>query len=453
VVIGDVLLDIDLVGESVRLSPEAPVPVIDGPQERQRPGGAALAAVLASRSTHPVVLIAPVASDEAADAIRALLVGRVELVALPWSGSTPVKTRLRAGSHPVARLDRGGAAGTIGVLPERATAAVAESAAVLISDYGRGAAADSRIRDLVASALRRVPVVWDPHPHGPQAVPGTTLVTPNEKELFDIVGAASDGSVGRIGQAARAMAELWEAAAVCVTLGGRGALLTVGPDAPRMAPGRPVAATDTCGAGDSFAAAAVVALADGALPTEAVQHAVAAANRFVAEGGAAGFDFTRTQALDSRDATLAERLHEVRSSGGVVIATGGCFDLLHAGHVDTLEAARALGDFLVVCLNSDESVRGLKGPQRPLQSAQDRTRVLHALRAVDAVLVFDEETPVEALRRVRPDIWVKGGDYSAVSLPEATVLSEWGGEVVTVPYVTGRSTSALVARAIGSVAR
>jgi rfaE bifunctional protein nucleotidyltransferase chain/domain len=129
------------------------------------------------------------------------------------------------------------------------------------------------------------------------------------------------------------------------------------------------------------------------------------------------------------------------------VATGGCFDLLHAGHIGTLAAARRLGDVLVVCLNSDESVSRLKGPDRPLQSQTDRMEVLRALRSVDDVVVFSEDTPEQVLRRLQPDIWVKGGDYTGVDLPEREVLREWGGRVVTVPYLDGRSTSRLVARA------
>ncbi|HEX8767332.1 MAG TPA: D-glycero-beta-D-manno-heptose 1-phosphate adenylyltransferase, partial [Jatrophihabitans sp.] len=141
---------------------------------------------------------------------------------------------------------------------------------------------------------------------------------------------------------------------------------------------------------------------------------------------------------------LDRLLDGVRRRRGVVVATGGCFDLLHAGHIATLQAARAVGDCLVVCLNSDASVRRLKGPQRPLQPAADRARVLAALECVDAVVVFEEDTPAAVLRRIRPDIWAKGGDYSGVPLPESAVLAEWGGEAVTVPYLQGRSTSALV---------
>ena len=128
----------------------------------------------------------------------------------------------------------------------------------------------------------------------------------------------------------------------------------------------------------------------------------------------------------------------------IVVATGGCFDLLHAGHVATLRAARRLGDCLVVCLNSDASVRRLKGPSRPLVPAADRVRVLEALECVDAVVVFDEDTPTEVLSRIRPDIWAKGGDYAGTDVPEAAVLQTWGGQAVVLPYLQGRSTTQLV---------
>ncbi len=136
----------------------------------------------------------------------------------------------------------------------------------------------------------------------------------------------------------------------------------------------------------------------------------------------------------------------MRASGGTVVATGGCFDLLHPGHVATLRAARGLGDCLVVCINSDDSVRRLKGPSRPLVTASDRARVLEALEFVDAVVVFDQDTPAEVLDRLRPDVWAKGGDYAGADLPEAAVLRTWGGQAVVLPYLDGHSTTALVER-------
>ena len=143
-------------------------------------------------------------------------------------------------------------------------------------------------------------------------------------------------------------------------------------------------------------------------------------------------------------AEAVEVVRRVRAAGGVVVATGGCFDLLHAGHVATLEAARRLGDCLIVCLNSDASVRRLKGEGRPLVPERDRVQVLQALEAVDAVTVFGEDTPHAVLDALRPDVWVKGGDYAASALPEAELLAGWGGQVVVVPYLAGRSTTRLV---------
>ncbi|HEX8080261.1 MAG TPA: D-glycero-beta-D-manno-heptose 1-phosphate adenylyltransferase [Jatrophihabitans sp.] len=454
VVVGDVMLDIDLIADSARLSPEAPVPVLHDPVEHRRPGGAALAAVLAARAMagrRPVVLVAPVATDDAGRQLRRMLAGRLELVAVPWAGSTPVKTRLRVAEHPVARLDRGGAPGAIGPLPERALAVLSSAAAVLVADYGRGVSADPAFR--AALAALSCPLVWDPHPRGAAPVPGSTLVTPNLAELAGFVTMDAGASLAAIRRGAQQLARQWQAGSVCVTLGSRGAMFCLADNAPHLIAPTQVSAGDTCGAGDCFAAAAAAGLADGVLPSEAVALGVAAAGRFVASGAAAGYRLEPSDAelsdaelsdAESALAGLDALLDRVRRQRGVVVATGGCFDLLHAGHIATLQAARAVGDCLVVCLNSDDSVRRLKGAQRPLQPAADRARVLAALECVDAVVVFEEDTPATVLRRIRPDIWAKGGDYSGVPLPEAAVLAEWGGEAVTVPYLQGRSTSALV---------
>jgi rfaE bifunctional protein nucleotidyltransferase chain/domain/rfaE bifunctional protein kinase chain/domain len=438
VVVGDLMLDVDLVGRAERLSPEAPVPVVVDPTESRRPGGAALAALLAARTYPRVVLIAPLADDDAAREVARMLAGRVELIGLPWAGSTPIKTRVRAGDHPITRLDSGGQRGRIGPLPPVARAALASAAAVLVADYGRGISELPELRDELAAL--RAPVVWDPHPNGAEPVPGARLVTPNEVEA----GVPAPGTIIEVRQRAQSLAQRWGAQSVAITLGARGALLHSGSGAPLVVPARSVPGGDTCGAGDAFAAAAVVALASGSLPSEAVAEAVSAAADFVAAGGAAGFSSLESESARGGGVDVQAVLQRVRASGGRVVATGGCFDLLHVGHIATLEAARGLGDCLVVCLNSDESVRRLKGEGRPLQDEHDRALVLAALRFVDAVVTFDEDTPVRLLSELRPDVWVKGGDYTGAVLPESAVLAEWGGEVITLPYLAGRSTSQLV---------
>jgi rfaE bifunctional protein nucleotidyltransferase chain/domain len=208
---------------------------------------------------------------------------------------------------------------------------------------------------------------------------------------------------------------------------------------------------DTCGAGDRFASAAAAAVLRGASMPDAVAEAVEAAAQFVAAGGAAALSAyeavegtAKTYRPGEPGLTAIEVASRVRRRGGRLVATGGCFDLLHPGHASLLRQARALGDALIVCLNSDRSVRGIKGPGRPLVPARDRARLLTALESVDAVAVFDEPTPAALLERLRPDVWVKGGDYAGTDIPEAEVVRRTGGEVVLVPTVSGYSTSRLV---------
>jgi rfaE bifunctional protein nucleotidyltransferase chain/domain len=207
-----------------------------------------------------------------------------------------------------------------------------------------------------------------------------------------------------------------------------------------------VVAADPCGAGDRFAVSAGRTLASGALVSEAVTTAVAEATSFVATGGLSLGGAAPCAELLPSD--VLEAAATVRARGGTVVATGGCFDLLHAGHVALVRSAARLGDFMVVCINSDASTRRLKGPQRPFVGQKDRAEVLRSIEGVDGVAVFEEDTPVEVLQRLRPHLFVKGGDYAGAELPEAGVLKRWGGRAVVVPYLEGRSTTAIVEEVI-----
>lgn len=479
VVIGDVLLDRDVEGTVERLSPDAPVPVLDQHAVRSRPGGAGLAAALATAdggARREVTLVTALAGDDAGRELAALLAAAgVEVVDLGLTGTTPEKLRLRAAGRPLLRVDRGGAAGAIGPATAAARAAIGWASALLVADYGRGVTAAPALRAAIAErAAEGVPVAWDPHPRGSAPVPGAALVTPNEREAAGFApGVPGEDLRATATRAARLRAR-WDAAAVCVTRGRDGALLDSGGEVPLAIPAAHLAAGDPCGAGDRFAARAAALLADGASAEEAVTAAVAAASAFVAAGGAASY---RPRAAPAPAAhagpdgvapparrpagdppppgALGDALAAVaatRAAGGVVVATGGCFDLLHAGHVDTLQAARGLGDCLVVCVNSDASVRRLKGPARPLVAAAERAALLAALACVDAVAVFDEDTPLAILDRLRPDIWCKGGDYAGARLPEAAALARWGGQAVVLPHRAGRSTTRLIEEAVNRAA-
>ncbi|MEO3928065.1 PfkB family carbohydrate kinase [Micromonosporaceae bacterium B7E4] len=509
VVVGDTLLDRDVEGVVNRLCPDSPVPVLDENNSVDRPGGAGLAALFAAGRGYEVALVTALADDEGAARLSHLLTAAgVQVYGLPLPGATPEKIRLRTRGRVLLRHDRGGPAGPPGEPSEAVLDLLAGAAGILVSDYGRGVARLPALRTALAGTA--APIVWDPHPRGPAAVPGVRLATPNEVEARELAGVAIGGS--RLVSAARcaqALRQRWRVGAVVVTMGGEGALLCHAGSTPLAVPSPTCADGDTCGAGDRFAATATVALADGALVSEAVQHAVAEASGYVAAGGVAsavpaapargatvrtgarpagagagagttagaaaragevdrGDEVVRSRpGVASRTDTVpitavdwsdrigpraaGEVVARVRAAGGTVVATGGCFDLLHAGHVATLEAARQLGDCLVVCVNSDDSVAGLKGPDRPLVRHADRARLLAALGCVDAVVVFDESTPHAALAWLRPDIWVKGGDYGTGAdgpdLPEAEIMHRWGGHTVVVPYLDGRSTTGMIAAA------
>ncbi|MFF1277530.1 D-glycero-beta-D-manno-heptose 1-phosphate adenylyltransferase [Streptomyces marokkonensis] len=456
VVVGDVLLDEDIEGVATRLSPDAPAPVVDVTGDRRHPGGAGLAAALAARGGRDVVLVTALGDDPASEAVRRDLDGRVRLLELPLHGTLPVKTRVLAGGRPVVRIDRGG--GTPGEPDDAVREALAGAHAVLVADYGRHTA--GAVRTHLEDVARRTPLVWDPHPRGDAPVPGARVVTPNAAEVVALCAGGPGlpgSSLGAFAERGAELAERWRAAGVAVTLGDRGVLLTrPGGGTPMLIPAPFRADGDPCGAGDCFAAATVAALADGLLPEEALQRAVAAAAAFVAAGGAGNPDLWHTPAVPGPARHPAadgfELAESVRARGGTVVATGGCFDLVHAGHVGLLESARRIGDCLIVCLNSDASVTRRKGPGRPLNPAADRARVLAALGSVDAVVVFEEDTPEAVLGRLRPDVWVKGGDYSVQDLPEAEVLRGWGGQAVVLPYLDGRSTTLLARRAADAAA-
>jgi rfaE bifunctional protein nucleotidyltransferase chain/domain/rfaE bifunctional protein kinase chain/domain len=427
-VVGDALLDRDLDGAVERVAPDAPVPVVDHVEASVRAGGAALAATLARRAGARVHLVTAIGRDAAgAELGRLLAAAEVEVHDLGRAGPTPEKTRVRANGHALVRIDRGGRS-AVGPVGREARAALLGADAVLLADYGAGVA--DAARHALAATSR--PVVWDPHPRGPAPLAGATVATPSLAEACRFAGrdAPQTRDLGAAADVGRALRARWRTGAVAVTMGALGAVLVDGSALPFVAPSRRVERGDPCGAGDCFAAHLAFSLACGALPSEAVVAAVAAAGDYVAaRPDAAG---------DAPEPPARAR----------IVATSGCFDLLHAGHVHMLEAARRLGDRLVVLLNSDASVRRLKGARRPLVPQGDRAALLRALACVDDVIVFDDDTPVHALERLRPDVFVKGGDYGGQDIPESRVLAAWGGRAVVVPYLEGRSSSAIAEEAM-----
>ncbi len=454
--IGDSLLDLDWEGDVRRVCRDAPAPVVDSPVEHVRAGGAALAATLAAAAGARVTLVTALSADGDGRRLAGLLADAgIDVIDLGLDGPTPVKLRLRSGGQSLARVDRGcDPVVPPGPWPAAAGDAVAAADAVLISDYGRGLAALPEVVIGMPAAGEGPPVVWDPHSLGPRP-PAATLVTPNVGEALDLIGEATsptgDAAVPWLVELAGAVAASL-GTAVALTTGERGAVLAEPGALPVVVPTRP-ARGDACGAGDALAVHAALALATGASRRGAVEAGVAGARTYVAGrvpgGTPAALGAAVTSDPDGTVVALAPPTGEapaaaVRRAGGVVVAAGGCFDVLHAGHVQLLEHARGLGDHLVVLVNGDASVRRLKGSGRPLNPVADRVAILRSLACVDEVVAFDEDTPSRALRALRPHLFVKGADYEGTDMEEGQVMARWGGHVVLVPLVDGRSTSRLI---------
>lgn len=306
VVIGDSLLDRDLTGHARRLCPEGPVPVLERPQERARPGGAGLAAALIARQDRPVTLITAIGDDAPGARLQGLLADAgVAVINLGTAGPTEEKVRVGTEHHLLVRLDSGTDPAPPGPITSPGRAALWEAAAVLVADYGRGMAGEASIRaaleELVAAARSRRPLVWDPHPRGFPPVHGTSLVTPNSAEA----GLEPDAPLSDVAAAGARLLADWRVGAVAITLGARGAALVTAAEEPpllvtpqRRTPG------DACGAGDRFASAAACGLADGGVLSEAVIDAVAAATDFVAAGGAGAVSFPEI----GRDAVFGDSI-------------------------------------------------------------------------------------------------------------------------------------------------
>ena len=439
-IVGDLLADETVTGAVERMCPDAPVPVVQDLRRVFSPGGAGLAALLAAHDGHEVDLVTAYDDGEVAEKVVATLRQAGVRVWNLGGGPIPVKTRIRSGPQTVLMLDDARSESAAGPLLGPARDALRIAQAVLVCDYGRGVAGGADVREVIGELTGRVPVVWDPHPKGSAPVPGVTVAVPNVHEAAVLCPEVDlPGPRGEQERAQR-LAQRWRVGHVAVTLDARGALLASGGQAPvLLVPAPVVPVVNACGAGDRLAVSMAAALAAGAVLSAALVQAVTRASAFVA--GASACAVSASAAAQTSRWQVAER---VRAVGGTVVATGGCFDLLHRGHVQLLNQARALGDCLVVCLNDDAGVRRLKGAPRPLVPVADRAAVLAGLASVDTVVVFAEDTPERALQRLKPDIWVKGGDYAVADLPERAVVESWGGRVVLLPYLDGRSTTALI---------
>jgi D-beta-D-heptose 7-phosphate kinase/D-beta-D-heptose 1-phosphate adenosyltransferase len=458
-VLGDVMLDAYVWGDVQRVSPDAPVPVVDLRRRSSAAGGAANVALNLAAAGAKVALVGIVGDDASGRALRELLaeagVDDAGIVTDP-SRRTTTKTRVVARGQQLIRLDEEDREHMeAAASPERdrlVREALDGADGVLISDYAKGFVDGDLVRAVARTVAGPIPIVVDPKARDVARYRGCTAITPNRAEAEAASGRAiaSDADVTA---AALAISAACGAVQVLVTRGDRGLSLWDGRRVTHV-PARAREVYDVTGAGDTVIAYFALGLAAGIEPADAAFLANAAGSVAVSKVGTTVVTpedvvrsletgaLTSSKILDQRQArAFVER---ERSRGRRIVFTNGCFDLLHAGHVHLLDRAREQGDVLVVAVNSDASIRRLKGPERPLVSEGDRTRVLAALDAVGAVVVFEEDTPQALIEALHPDVLVKGGDYSVSQIVGADWVLAHGGRVATIPLVMGRSTTALV---------
>jgi D-beta-D-heptose 7-phosphate kinase/D-beta-D-heptose 1-phosphate adenosyltransferase len=462
-VIGDLMLDRYLWGKVERVSPEAPVPVVLLDKENFRPGGAANVAANLAGLGLPCKLLGCVGKDDdgrqLVEAVQLAGVQTDAIITLPQR-PTITKTRIVGGHQQMLRLDReSGApfsADELQLLQAGIRNAISAAPAIIIlSDYAKGVLHPDACQLAIRLAREAgIPVLADPKGRDYAKYVGATALTPNKRETADACDVAGDDTEALLA-AAEKLRNCLKLDFLAVTRSEEGiSLLEDG--AIHHIPAMARQVFDVSGAGDTVIATLAAGMVAGLSHHEALHLANLAAGIVVGKVGTV--PITRAELLaelaneDVREQAdkvcdlprLLTRVAAWRAAGQRIVFTNGCFDLLHAGHVTYLEAARKAGDRLVLGLNTDASVRALKGEGRPVIHEQDRARVLAALEAVDAVILFGEETPLKLITTIKPDVLAKGSDYTEDQVVGGTEVKSWGGHVALIPVVPGRSTSAMI---------
>lgn len=465
-VLGDFLLDGWWRGASERMAREAPAPIVDIESRSYAPGGAANTAMNLAALGARVRAVGLIGDDDAGRVLSGLLAAAgVDLAGLDRSAAitTTTKTRILgsgqvllrvddtfAGDYPTDAVDRLAAAAV--------TASVGADAEV-ICDYGSRALTAAVIEALATRPAKPRLTVIDAHDPSRWASLRPDLVTPNSHEAARLIAADLPAGGKRADRFIEHAEEIFRAtgsAAAVVTLDRDGTVLLTKDRPPYRTWAVPVAEKQASGAGDTFVAALTVARSAGLPLTTSADFAQAAADVVVRRFGTSVCSTDdlahhlghSAEVLDEHE--LADRLAAERANGRRIVLTNGCFDVLHPGHTASLNQARALGDVLVVAVNGDESTRRLKGEGRPVNRAEDRAGLLSALASVDYVTIFDTDTPIPLIDRIRPDVYAKGGDYTPQMLEESAVVAAYGGEVRILDYVPAQSTTAVVERILGN---
>ena len=456
-VIGDVMLDREVVGQVHRVSPEAPVPIVSIQRQRVCPGGAGnVAASLAALGCH-VTLAGCIGTDREGELLRhALRQANVAKLLLTASAElhTICKTRIVAAGQHLLRLDQDGCRTDVERYGEALRADVLPQIdrhqVVVLSDYEKGTLGEGLIREVIGRCrAAKIPCVVDPKKTDLQVYRGATILCPNLQEAErGLKSALADDDA--VAAAARQLRDDLSLDFMLITRGAEGMTLATHQGTAHIPPRRCMA-RDVTGAGDTVVAVLAACLGRACDMEAACRLAALAASLAVSRSGTYVVSAGELQNADEGKSpkildwpAVKAFLEEPRRHGQRVVFTNGCFDILHAGHLYCLERARQLGDLLVVGLNSDQSVRLLKGESRPIIDQEHRAALLAGLACVNAVVIFDEETPAALVAHLHPDVLVKGGEYAPATIAGADTVAGYGGQVVTIPMLPGLSTTRIV---------
>ena len=467
-VLGDVMLDKYIWGEVARISPEAPVPVVRATHRSERPGGAANVALNLARLGAQTVLAGFTGGDDDEALLRATLdannVASVFVANLEFP--TISKLRVVGGRQQMLRLDNerqdARPQNDYDRLIQGVLQQLSRCDAVIFSDYAKGVLTVEVCQAVIQAAHERsVPVLVDPKTSDFSRYRGATTICPNLGELILALRRLNPDlettNLDRLLIEAERLVAQGELSFLTATLSEKG-IAVVRPGSRFMATAMARQVFDVSGAGDTVIAVLALCLASGFTPEIGAQLANIAAGVVVGKVGTVPIEKHELMAALAPEIALhavdkvvnreelTKRVALWKANGERVVFTNGCFDLLHIGHITVLEQARHFGDRLIVAINSDASVSCLKGPSRPIVGENERARVLAALAAVDAVVIFAEPTPLELIVAVKPDVIVKGGDYNPDTVVGAKEVESWGGQVKIIPIVEGFSTTRLIAR-------
>ena len=466
-VVGDLMLDRYILGEVDRISPEAPVPVLRHVQRYERPGGAANVAMNLAGLGCQTLLAGFWGNDTEQRELAAFLdAAKIDTAGMVTTGLPTIsKTRIVGRRQQLLRLDIESLEKPAAVdqqrLLERVVALVDKVHAVVLSDYAKGALTPELCEAVIRAARAKgVPVLADPKTPDFSKYSGATMVCPNLNELSIATGVAAHELDALLvgGEVQRKEHEL---RFLCVTMSEKG-IRVLSDEGAYHSPARAREVFDVSGAGDTVIATLAASLAAGLKVESAVELANLAAGIVVGKVGtvpiahheliAALTPSSRVRFGENileRDG-LEKRIAEWRAAGESIVFTNGCFDILHVGHITLLEDCRRFGSKLVLGLNSDASISRLKGPSRPIVGERERSRVMAALAAVDAVVLFEEDTPLELIQQIKPDVLVKGGDYVVETVVGHEDVIAAGGRVEIVPTVEGFSTTNIVKKMTGA---